>query len=303
MLSGIGPRDHLMRMNIPVLQDLPVGDNFQDHVFLHHYYTVTNRSYINDTPGPTVQQIYEYFVDHSGPLTQLANSITFFSTPTNDDPEFPNAVIDVNAYSVKRTLEEATAIYGANIEGWRDYWRPYIGEPYVLITSAVYRTKSRGTIRLNTTNPEDQPLIDPNYLSSSDDLQALVDMTKILFRMTQSGPFTQYARIIPKPIPGCHFCSHGVPLWQCEQYIRCIIKQVADTALHPGGACRMGSLDRDDVVVDPRLRVKNVSRLRVADSSIFPELANANTHAASVLVGEMAAQMIKDDHHRTRSAI
>lgn len=297
MLSGIGPRDHLQSLNITVLADLPVGNNFQDHVFIHHYYTVTNESYINPVVGPTVQQMYDYFIGHTGPLTQLANSITFFSTPGNDDPEFPNAVIDVNAYSVKRTLEEATQQYGSNVEEWREYWRPYVGIPYVLITSAIYRTQTRGTLRLNTTNPSDPPLIDPDYLAASDDMEALIDMTKTLFKLTQTGPFTKYAKIIPRPIPGCRFCALDVPLYKCDQYIRCIIRQVADTALHPGGACRMGAVSRDDVVVDPRLRLKNVDHLRVADSSIFPELANANTHAASVLVGEMAAQMVIDDNN------
>ena len=299
MLSGIGPRQHLESLNIPVLRDLPVGNNFQDHVFIHHYYIVNNSSYINPIPGPTIQQMYDYFIGHTGPLTQLANSITFFSTAGNDDPNFPNAVIDVNAYSVKRTLEEATQNYGSNIDQWREYWRPYVGMPYALITSAIYRTQSRGTLRLNTTNPMDQPLIDPNYLSVSDDLEALVEMTKTLFKLTQTGQFTKYAKMIPQPIPGCHFCARDVPLYKCDQYVRCIIRQIADTALHPGGACRMGDVNRDDVVVDPRLRVKNVNRLRVADSSIFPELANANTHAASVMVGEMAAQFIIDNNSRT----
>ncbi|XP_054155915.1 L-sorbose 1-dehydrogenase-like [Oppia nitens] len=299
MLSGIGPRDHLQSLGIKVIADLPVGNNFQDHVFIHHYYMVSNQSYVNPTVGPTVQQLYDYYVDHTGPLTQLANSITFFSTAGNrDDPQWPNAVIDVNAYSVKRTMREAVSIYGTDrLDEWRDYWRPYIGQPYVLITAAVYRTKSRGTVRLNTTNPWDHPLIDPKYLSATEDMEALVDMTKTLFRLTQSPPFTDYARMIPTPVPGCRFCGPELPLYRCDQYVRCIIRQTADTALHPGGACRMGSADRPDVVVDPRLRVKGVGRLRVADSSVFPELANANTHAASVMVGEMAAQMIKNDNN------
>jgi choline dehydrogenase-like flavoprotein len=295
MLSGIGPRDHLESLNIPVIADLPVGNNFQDHTFIHHYYTVTNHSYVNELVGPTVQQLYNYYINQSGPLTQLPNSITFFSTRTNDDPNWPNAVIDVNAYSVARSLAEATDKYGSNIEEWRDFWRPYIGQQYVLITSAIYRTQSRGTLRLASTDPTDHPLIDPRYLTNINDFEALVDMTKILFLVTQTGPFTQYAKIFPRPIPGCQFCPN-VPLYRCDSYIRCIIRQVGDSALHPGGACRMGSINRTDVVVDPRLRVKNIARLRVVDSSIIPELANANTHAASVMIGEMGAQMIQDDY-------
>ena len=293
LLSGVGPRDHLQSLEIPVVTDLPVGNNFQDHVFIHHYYEVKNQSLLNSKVGPTVQQFYDFYVRNTGRLTQLPNSITFFSTQGNDDPQWPNAVIDTNTYNVVRNLSDAVAPYGSNIVEWKNYWRPYLGKQYVMITSAIYRTYSRGTIRLQSRDPTIQPLIDPRYLSDYRDLEALVNMTKILFYTTQTGEFTKYAQIFPSPIPGCTQCSDR-PMYNCDSYIRCIIRQVGDTALHPGGACRMGSLDRSDVVVDPQLRVKGINRLRVIDSSIIPELPNANTHAASVMIGERGVQFIID---------
>lgn len=280
-------------MGIPVVADLPVGNNFQDHVFIHHYYEVKNVSLLNTQVGPTTQQFYDFYVRNTGRLTQLPNSITFFSTQGNDDPQWPNAVIDTNTYNVVRNLSQATANYAVNQAEWQDFWRPYLGKQYVLITSAIYRTYSRGTIRLASTDPNVQPLIDPRYLSDSRDMEALVNMTKILFYTTQTGEFTKYAQIFPRPIPGCSLCPN-TPMYKCDSYVRCIIRQVGDTALHPGGACRMGSLDRSDVVVDPQLRVRGINRLRVIDASIIPELANANTHAASVMIGERGVQFIID---------
>ncbi|OTF70877.1 glucose dehydrogenase-like protein, partial [Euroglyphus maynei] len=294
LLSGVGPRQHLESLNITVIADLPVGENFQDHVFIHHYYEVKNQSLLNEPVGPTVKQLYEYYINQTGPLTQLPNSITFFSTKTNDNPEWPNAVIDVNAYNVLRNLTEIVSSYGSNVKEWENFWTPYLGKQYLLVTSAIYRTYSRGTIRLASNNPFDQPLIDPRYLSDERDLQALVDMTKILFYVTQMGEFTKYAEIFPQPIPGCQFCTDR-PLYQCDSYVRCIIQQIGDTALHPGGACRMGSTNRTDIVVDTKLRVIGIDRLRVIDSSIIPELANANTHAASVMIGERGVQFIIDE--------
>nr|XP_027201587.1 uncharacterized protein LOC113795591 [Dermatophagoides pteronyssinus] len=294
LLSGVGPRKHLEELNITVIADLPVGENFQDHVFIHHYYEVKNLSLLNEPVGPTVQQLYNYYINQNGPLTQLPNSITFFSTKTNDNPEWPNAVIDVNAYMVLRNLTDTVSSYGTNLVEWENFWSPYLGKQYLLITSAIYRTYSRGTIRLASRNPFEQPLIDPQYLSDERDLQALVDMTKILFYVTQTGEFTKYAEIFKQPIPGCQFCTDR-PLYQCDSYVRCIIRQVGDTALHPGGACRMGSINRTDIVVDTRLRVKGIDRLRVIDSSVIPELANANTHAASVMIGERGVQFIIDE--------
>lgn len=294
MLSGVGPRDHLQSLGIPVVADLPVGNNFQDHVFIHHYYEVKNTSLINEPVGPTVQQYYNFYVHNSGRLTELPNSITFFSTSGNDDPNWPNAVIDTNAYGVASDLNSILAGYGPQYQAeWADFWRPYLGKQYVLITSAIYRTYSRGTVRLASTDPTAHPLIDPQYLSDRRDMEALVNMTKMLFYMTQTGEFAKYATIFPRPIPGCSLCPNE-PMWKCDSYVRCIISQVGDSALHPGGACRMGSTDRTDIVVDPNLRVRGIDRLRVIDSSIIPELANANTHAASVMIGERGAQMILD---------
>ncbi|UXI22940.1 putative citrate synthase 1 [Sarcoptes scabiei] len=295
MLSGIGPSDHLRSLNIPVVADLPVGDNFQDHVFLHHYFEVRNKSLLNDPVGPTVQQFYEFYQNGTGVLSELPNSITFFSTKSNDDEQFPNAIIDVNTYHVVPNLTEVMKQYGSNLEEWREFWRPYLGQQYALITSAIYRTYSRGTIRLASNDPFEHPLIDPQYLTDRRDLEALVEMTKILFYVTHTGDLAQHIDLFPRPIPGCQFCADR-PIYQCDSYIRCIIRNVADTALHPGGACRMGSADRNDIVVDPRLRVKGIERLRVIDSSIIPELANANTHAASVMIGERGAQFIIDHY-------
>ncbi|XP_017484970.1 PREDICTED: glucose dehydrogenase [FAD, quinone]-like [Rhagoletis zephyria] len=293
LLSGIGPRDHLQSFGIPVVADLPVGNNFQDHVFIHHYYEVKNTSLINEAIGPTVQQFYSFYVQNTGRLTELPNSITFFSTSGNDDPNWPNAVIDTNTYNVAQNESTILAGYGPQYQSqWADFWRPYLGKQYLLITSAVYRTYSRGTIRLASTDPTAAPLIDPQYLSDQRDMEALVNMTKMLFYMTMTGDFPNYATIFPRPIPGCSFCA-DVPLWKCDSYVRCIIRQVADSALHPGGACRMGSADRTDTVVDPQLRVRGINQLRVIDSSVIPELANANTHAASVMIGEKGADLLR----------
>ncbi|KPM10516.1 glucose dehydrogenase-like protein 3 [Sarcoptes scabiei] len=256
---------------------------------------VRNKSLLNDPVGPTVQQFYEFYQNGTGVLSELPNSITFFSTKSNDDEQFPNAIIDVNTYHVVPNLTEVMKQYGSNLEEWREFWRPYLGQQYALITSAIYRTYSRGTIRLASNDPFEHPLIDPQYLTDRRDLEALVEMTKILFYVTHTGDLAQHIDLFPRPIPGCQFCADR-PIYQCDSYIRCIIRNVADTALHPGGACRMGSADRNDIVVDPRLRVKGIERLRVIDSSIIPELANANTHAASVMIGERGAQFIIDHY-------
>lgn len=99
-----------------------------------------------------------------------------------------------------------------------------------------------------------------------------------------------------KPIPGCHLCPDKKYAYECEPYIRCVIIQMVYTGYHPVGTCRMGDPRRKDTVLDPRLKVKGVERLRVCDASIMPIVTNGNTNAPSMMIGEKCADLIKQDH-------
>ncbi|CAG2174756.1 unnamed protein product [Oppiella nova] len=91
---------------------------------------------------------------------------------------------------------------------------------------------------------------------------------------------------------GCPVCP-GRYMYECTEGLKCLVQYYSATSYHPGGSCRMGSIDRPDVVVDPQLRVKNVKNLRVCDSSIFPTIPNSNTAAPTITVGYKCAQFIK----------
>ena len=154
------------------------------------------------------------------------------------------------------------------------------------------RIKSKGTIRLNTTNPMDQPIIDPKYLSVPEDMADMIESIKFVFYMIEATSLRKYVDIYPVPIPGCSYCPN-IPVYKCDSYIRCLLKQYGGSASHPSGSCRMSSPDRSDSVVDPNLRVNGIHNLRVNDASIMPLIPNANTNAACIMIGEKGADLIK----------
>ena len=158
----------------------------------------------------------------------------------------------------------------------------------------MVRVKSEGYVKLKSADPFESPIIDPKYLSVKQDFDAFVDIIKFFYYVIEETPFSKYVHI-PEPIPGCEYCPDK-PLYECDSYAKCIIRQIGLRDYHLGGSCRMGSADRSDTVVDERLRVKNVKKLRVIDSSIFPEMVNSNTQAAAMMIGEKGAHIVKEDH-------
>jgi choline dehydrogenase len=115
-------------------------------------------------------------------------------------------------------------------------------------------------------------------------------------RLLTKTSFSQYATPFSEPIPGCKACGKR-SLYDCEEYLKCYVHQLSNTYNHPIGTCKMGSVNDTQSVVDERLRVIGVSGLRVIDASIMPEMINGNPNAATIMIGEHGAQMIKDNNN------
>jgi choline dehydrogenase len=154
-------------------------------------------------------------------------------------------------------------------------------DPFVTITVAHVKPQSRGLIQLRSARPEDPPLVRANYLQDPEDVTALVAGVRLARAF---GNARAYDGLRAEEIdPG--------PSVRTDQEIAAFVRRAADTIFHPAGTCRMG---RDDgAVVDAELRVHATMGLRVADASIMPAVVNAPTHAACVMIGEMAADLIQ----------
>ncbi|WP_235009615.1 GMC oxidoreductase [Mycobacterium sp. 3519A] len=163
---------------------------------------------------------------------------------------------------------------------------PVDGHPFpdngYVIGAGLLAPKSRGTLKLSSSDPSDPPLADPNMLADPYDVEALVDAVLLCRELGGSEAFAAWRRSELAPNPDV----------QTRDELREYVRQTATTYFHPVGTCTMGRADDPSAVVAPDLRVRGVEGLRVADASIMPTVPHANTNAASIMVGERASCLI-----------
>lgn len=122
----------------------------------------------------------------------------------------------------------------ADSQAWRDYFRPMLHDNrHFYMFYAIYRPRSRGTVRLRSSNPFDAPLIDPNFFGDPQDLAVAVDVLSTGMQLAEGDYFRQYARIYDRPIPGCRLCSDGRPYYRCYSYLACVAQTITATSFHP----------------------------------------------------------------------
>ena len=263
--SGIGPRPLLESMGITVVHELPgVGGNLQDHLQLRLIFKLTNARTLNQVANSLWGKVgmgLRYAYDRSGPLAMAPSQLGAF---VKSDPGQPSANLQYHVQPL--SLER-------------------FGEPlhtFPAFTASVcnLRPKSRGRIDIRSANPDDAPLIDPNYLSHPDDLKVAADAIR-LTRKIIANPALQ-AFCPEEYLPGIEL--------QTEQQLHEAAARIGTTIFHPVGTCRMGQ--DTEAVVDAELRVHGIAGLRVADASIMPTIVSGNTCSPTLMIGEKAAQMI-----------
>jgi choline dehydrogenase len=156
-------------------------------------------------------------------------------------------------------------------------------DTFVTITVSLVRARSRGEVRVASADPLAAPVIRANYLQEESDVSALVQAVKLARRFGEADAYRPL--IADEVLPG--------PAMKSDAELATFVRRDSDTFYHGAGTCRMGPATDTMAVVDSALRVRGVQGLRVADGSIMPEVVNAPTHAAAVLIGEKAAMLIR----------
>ncbi len=296
MLSGIGPAEHLNSLSIPVVADLPVGDNLQDHISLGGMVFQIDKPYsIVSNETVNLPSILKYFTRGQGPVTSIGacDGLAFVSTkyaPVDKDwPDIEFHFISGSPVSdgtmgIRRStnIREAT---------WNTYYQPLLNTHSWQIWPTLMRPESIGTIRLASTDPMALPVIDPRYFTVQRDLDVLVEGVKIVMALSTTTAFQNMGtRFYAKPFPGCEAFDINT-----DAYWACFIRHYSQTLHHPSGTCKMGPDSDAAAVVDPRLRVRGVDHLRVVDASVMPMIISGNTNAPTIMIAEKAADMIKED--------
>jgi choline dehydrogenase len=266
--SGIGPGAVLRKAGIAVRHELPgVGENLQDHYQARYIYEVAAPGSLNEvwhSPWLKAKAGLEYALRRSGPLTVGAGFVGVFAK-SRPDLETP----DIQFHYLPLSLDAPGL-------GLHDY-------PGVIASVCQLRPESRGHIRITSPNPAAHPEIVSNYLAVETDRQVMLAALKLARRIASRRPFADL--VVRERVPGPEAATD-------EALMRFAI-ETGTTIFHPCGTCKMG---RDPLaVVDERLRVRGLTGLRVADASIMPTLISGNTNAPAIMIGEKAADMIRED--------
>ncbi|MFK7791292.1 MAG: GMC family oxidoreductase [Devosiaceae bacterium] len=267
-LSGIGPAEHLQDVGVDVVFDQPqVGANLQDHLDLYCICEVSGPHTYDRYAKPHLSVLagLQYLFNRTGPV---ASSLFETGGFWYADPEARSPDIQFHL-GLGTGIEKGVQAM------------PNGG---VTLNSCYLRPRSRGSVRLQSSDPSHAPLIDPNYLADPQDRENSIRGLKLTQEILAQGPLQNFIKAEHLP---------GPEVKTDEDYFNFMCEH-SKTSHHCAGTCRMG-ID-DDAVVDPRLRFKGIEQLRIVDNSIMPTVISSNTNAAAIMIGEKASDMIRQDH-------
>ena len=265
--SGIGASAHLNALGIPVIQDLPgVGENLQDHLQLRMIYKVSGIQTLNTKANTLWGKMMiglEYLLKRSGPMSMAPSQLGAFAYSSPDQ-----ARANVEYHVQPLSLEK----FGDDLHSFNAF------------TASVcnIRPTSRGSVHINSLDPEAPPLIHPNYLSTAEDRKVAAESLRLTRKIVQTDALKPYAPEEYKP---------GVQYQSDEELVKAA-GDIGTTIFHPVGTCKMGRAEDPMAVLDSELRVRGIHHLRVVDASAMPTITSGNTAAPTMMIAQRAAELL-----------
>lgn len=303
--SGIGPKQDLEKLNIPVALNLPgVGKNLQDHQLIFTYYEVnqpglTDDARVNHDPNAWQTGYDDWKQKKSGWLATFPFGAFSFAR-LNDRLDRENAKWraiprengrDPMALTESQPNVEIfnTVCYGGPPE-YTDVPKP--GQFAIAVAVFLCGQQSRGYVTIKNTDPFEPPYVDPKYLDDERDLLMLSEGVRFANEVVMEGAGTKDIIKGSWPPGATHHKNKTNEDWQPH------VQKYASTSYHPGGTCKLGHDDDPLAVVDKYLRVRGVKGLRVIDCSIMPRLMSGHTQMPAYGIAEKAAEYIIQQNHQ-----
>lgn len=287
MLSGIGPREVLEPFNIETITDLPVGKNLQDHLIIP--LVIKGRkglqTAVQNLLAPT--ELDAFPVPLQNGFIKLNGSASKYYGDNKPHVQLFN--VRVGATAAPALLFGCRVMANFDEDYCYSMSEANVFHEVDLLNLVLLHPKSRGQVRLRSSNPSVDPLIEIGYFRNVKDVKIMVDAIKFMIRVKDTSYYRKMgAEVARLDVKGCEGLVYGT-----DEYWACYAVNTVSSLLHPVGTCAMGP----EGVVDERLRVHNIKGLRVVDASVMPLSPSGNTNAPTMMIGEKAADMIKEDHN------
>jgi choline dehydrogenase len=287
IFSGIGNGDQLSALGIEILHHLPgVGANLQDHLEVYvqclSKEPVTLYPYQWSKPHNMIRVGLEWLLNGSGICASNHLESGAF-VKSNDTEEWPN----IQFHFLPAAIGDQVAIFCHQYEIFSQCYLEGstmldFGHAFQVHVGPL-RSKSKGFVTIKSANPNDDPLIDPNFLSLENDFQEFRSAIRITRKIFSQAAFQQYN--CGERIPG--------PSVETDEQIDQFISEKGESAYHPCGTCKLGADDDPTTVVNHLGQVKGLNGLWVADASIMPTIVSSNLNCPSIMIGEK----ISDSFH------
>ncbi|XP_038113573.1 glucose dehydrogenase [FAD, quinone] isoform X2 [Culex quinquefasciatus] len=297
ILSGVGPTNHLESLGIPIIQNLPVGEQLYEHPGTFGPVYLVKKpidNFIQLDDNINLRNIIRYINGRGLFTTNSVESLMYIKTPVAEspDPGLPDVEIMQAFTSIDFDSGPGTATaFRLSNETYDGYFRPIRNVRSFMYLPLLLKPRTKGKLRLKSRNPFQHPRFEYQYFEDDRDLDALAYGIEEAIRVTSQPAFRELGvELYSRKVPGCEQLEFNT-----HEYWRCHVRVLTATFHHQVATCKMGPPTDPEAVVDARLRVYGVGRLRVVDIGIVPEPPAAHTAAVAYGIGEKAADMIRED--------